>query len=72
MPMNRQAGYAEAEEEIGGSGMITWLWLDNLRRGCGPPHREHDRRCLSSKGRSRYFRIPEQTSIWRLTKAALA
>lgn len=33
MPMNRQAGYAEAEEEIGGSGMITWLWLDNLRRG---------------------------------------
>ena len=32
-PMNRQAGYTEAEEEIGGSGMITWLWLDNLRRG---------------------------------------
>ena len=32
-PMNRQAGYTEAEEEIGGSGMITWLWLDNLTRG---------------------------------------
>jgi hypothetical protein len=32
-PMNRQAGYAEPEEAIGGSGMITWVWLDNLRRG---------------------------------------
>lgn len=32
MPMNRQTGHTQPEEVIGSSGMITWLWLDNLRR----------------------------------------
>src|SRR5262245_55571214 len=32
-PMNRQSAYTVPEEEIGGSGFITWLWLDNLTRG---------------------------------------
>jgi hypothetical protein len=31
-PMNRQTGHAEPEEHVGESGMITWLWLDNLTR----------------------------------------
>jgi hypothetical protein len=33
MPRNRQANYAEPEQIVGTSGMITWLRLDNLRRG---------------------------------------
>lgn len=31
-PMNRQTGHALPEEHVGHSGMITWLWLDNLTR----------------------------------------
>jgi hypothetical protein len=31
-PTNRQTGHADPEEFVGNSGMITWLWLDNLRR----------------------------------------
>jgi hypothetical protein len=31
-PTNRQTGHTEHEEFVGNSGMITWLWLDNLRR----------------------------------------
>jgi hypothetical protein len=33
-PTNRQTGHTEPEEFVGNSGMITWLWLDNLRRDC--------------------------------------
>ena len=32
-PMNRQLNHQVAEEFVGRSGMITWLWLQNLRRG---------------------------------------
>ena len=32
-PMNRQLNHSVAEEFVGESGMLTWLWLDNLRRG---------------------------------------
>jgi hypothetical protein len=32
-PMNRQLNYAEPEEYVGTSGMMTWLWLENLTRG---------------------------------------
>jgi hypothetical protein len=31
-PMNRQTGHTEPEEFVGTSGLMTWLWLDNLRR----------------------------------------
>ena len=32
-PMNRQTGHDRPEEFVGTSRMITWLWLENLRRG---------------------------------------
>ncbi len=32
-PMNRQLNHSVPEEFVGSSGMITRLWLDNLRRG---------------------------------------
>lgn len=33
IPLNRQTGHVEQEQLVGTSGMITWLWLDNLKRG---------------------------------------
>lgn len=33
VPLNRQTGHAQREAAVGSSGMITWLWLDNLKRG---------------------------------------
>ena len=32
-PKNRQLNHAQAEEYVGISKMLTWLWLDNLTRG---------------------------------------
>lgn len=32
-PLSRQSNHTEWENRIGRSGMISWLWLDDLRRG---------------------------------------